>query len=447
MTFSEGLVTARSRIVFLLGLIVAFGIIIRLETLDLLNPEARPQVWQPQQTTGAPIVYSPNIPHPAIQPLTVEEREAAQIAWRYFERNYQPTGLVNSVDGFPSTTLWDTASYLMALIAAEQLQIISADTFAVRMGVALNSLAVLPLFGDMLPNKVYHTQTLQMVNYQNAPTEKGIGWSAIDQGRFLSPFHILVWDYPQFTPLVRQVLARWKMDKLVHNGKLFGAVYDSTQQIVFLQEGRLGYEEYAARAVSLLGYDVREAQRYDDFLAYVAIEGVEVPTDSRTPEKYYAHNYVVSEPYILDGLEFGWDAISAEFAYRVYQAQEARFQKTGILTAVSEDHLDQAPYFIYNTVFTDGKAWNCITDDGRDASDFRQLSVKAAFGWHALYRTAYTQKLMEAVRSLHDPQGGWYAGLYEKGQKPNKVLCCNTNAVILEALCYQQFGPLVPPGL
>ena len=112
---------------------------------------------------------------------------------------------------------------------------------------------------------------------------------------------------------------------------------------------------------------------------------------------------------------------------------------------MSEDNLDQAPYFVYNTVFTDGKEWNAITEDGTDASEFKTLSTKAAFGWHMLYETDYTKKLMDVAKTLYDPNKGWYSGLYEKTGKPNKSFTANTNGIILEALAYKQTGVLLKP--
>ncbi|HVI93233.1 MAG TPA: DUF3131 domain-containing protein, partial [Anaeromyxobacter sp.] len=48
--------------------------------------------------------------------------EAARIAWRYFERNYHPaTGLVNSVEGYPNTSMWDLGSTIFATVAAREL--------------------------------------------------------------------------------------------------------------------------------------------------------------------------------------------------------------------------------------------------------------------------------------------------------------------------------------
>jgi hypothetical protein len=145
----------------------------------------------------------------------------------------------------------------------------------------------------------------------------------------------------------------------------------------------------------------------------------------------------------MDGLEFGFDAQSKELAWRVFSAQEERFKATGILTAVSEDHIDVSPYFVYNTVYVAGKTWATITDNGVDASDYRSLSTKTVFGWYALYNTPYTAKMLQAIETLNDPAKGWYAGLYEKNKQPNKAITANTNAVILESLAYIKKGKLL----
>ena len=42
--------------------------------------------------------------------LTPREQAMAVKAWQYFVTNYQPaTGLVNAVNNYPSTTMWDSA--------------------------------------------------------------------------------------------------------------------------------------------------------------------------------------------------------------------------------------------------------------------------------------------------------------------------------------------------
>jgi hypothetical protein len=351
--------------------------------------------------------------------------------------------LVNSVDNYPASTLWDTASSLLGIIAAYRLELVTQGEFDARVTKILQSLAKIPLFENQLPNKSYNTESLAMVDYGNKPVERGIGWSAIDIARFLVPLNIIAWNYPQHLQAVRAVVKRWDWNKLLRRGYLYGTFVDKNGETVYVQEGRLGYEEYAAKAFSLLGMDTLSALQQTDFLKYVRVYDIQVPTDSRNPEQYGAHNYVVSEPYILDGIEFGWDDISREFAFRVYAAQQERFSKTGVLTAVSEDNIDQAPYFVYNTVYTDGKVWNCITDEGKNADAFRSISTKAVFGWHVLYGTPYTNKLLDRIRPLHDPGRGWYSGLYEKSQRPNKAITANTNAIVLESLAYKRFGKLM----
>ena len=50
--------------------------------------------------------------------LTPREMAVAVNAWQYFVHNLQPTtGLVNAVNNYPSTTMWDSASYLAALVS------------------------------------------------------------------------------------------------------------------------------------------------------------------------------------------------------------------------------------------------------------------------------------------------------------------------------------------
>ena len=435
MTFLQGLINARSHIIFIVGLLAAFGLIFVLETaqFDLKSPN--------QET----LTLSNNIPKPLQGNLTDEEQQWAKIAWVYFQNNYQPaTGLVDSVEKYPISTIWDTASYLMAIISAYRLELIDTQEFDKKMGHALQALAKLPLFDGQLPNKAYSTTTLQMVTLKNVVTERGTGWSAIDIGRILVPLNIITWNYPQFMPEVKAILMHWQLQNALKEGELQGAGIDAvTGNTVYVQEGRLGYEEYSAKSFNLLGLDVSRSNNYKDYLAYTTIYGIQIPIDKRNPEQFNAHNYVVSESYILDGLEYGWDFFSREFAYRVYRAQQERYKDTGKVTAVSEDNINGKPHFVYNTVYTDGKAWNAITEEGVDASKFKTVSTKAAIGWSMLYKTPYRDTLLGAVKQLYDPAKGWYSGIFEESQQPNDIITANTNAIILEALCFKKFGRLL----
>ncbi|WP_299013177.1 DUF3131 domain-containing protein [uncultured Photobacterium sp.] len=438
MEFKKALINARHHIVFIVGLLTALIIAFSIETRESA------------QTLGnITFEASEAIPLRESRVLTEEEFVWASTAWKYFENNYQEnTGLVNSVDGYPSTTMWDTASYLMGLLAAEKLNVISKPDFTLRTEKVLRTLARLPLIDGQLPNKAYNTKTLQMVDYANKPVENGIGWSAIDIGRILVPLNIMVWQYPEFNRLVNNVLGHWDIGEMITDGYLYGSRPDSRGSgMELVQEGRIGYEEYASKALSLMGRDVFNAMKYIDYLEFRNIDGVDIPTDLRDPAKYHAHNYVVSESYILDSLEFGADSVSKIFAHRVYKAQENRYKRTGVLTAVSEDNVDQAPYFVYNTVFSDGKEWNAITDKGEDASDLKTLSTKAAFGWFALYDTGYASLLVDDAKELFSEEKGWYSGRYESDGRINKAITANTNGIVLESLAYIENGPLLSVGI
>lgn len=440
MSFKQGLIRARSHLIFLFALITAFALVFWLERVDVSGTGSAISFEEQVEQTAD---FEPVEP----RPLTEQELVWAKIAWKYFQNNtIAETGLANSVDQYTASTLWDTSSYLMGVISAYRIGLIREGEFNARIYKALDSLAKLPLFEDKLPNKSYNTESLAMVDYTNKASEQGIGWSAIDIGRVMVPFNILVWDYPQHSRMVGKVLERWDVEPMLKGGTMFGAAVTDEGDTEYPQEGRLGYEEYASKSFNLMGMDVSAALDYLNFLKFVNVYGIEVATDSRDPQIYHAHNYVVSEPYILDGVEFGWDRVSREFAWRVYQAQELRYKETGILTAVSEDNIDQAPYFVYNTVFTDGEIWNAITEDGEDASEFKTLSTKAVFGWDALYATDYTQKMMDAIADAHDPERGWYSGIYEKTGEPNKAITANTNGIILETLAFRQDGKLMRIG-
>jgi len=440
MTFKEGLLAARSHIAVTLGLITTGVIVFLLSNIGVVK--MRVMTEQSKESTLT-IKITPDIPVASYGAITKKDIKRAKIAWEYFERNYVPeTGLVNSVDEFPFTTMWDTTSYFLGLISAYRVGIIDKEIFDQRVTKLLNTLAKLPLYQNQLPNKSYNTKTLQMVDYNNKPTDTGIGWSAIDMGRLFAPLNVLVYDYSKYIPLIKKIVGRWNFDRMFRDGVLYGTGHTGKVETVH-QEGRLGYEEYVSKSFALMGFDVSRAYRYLDWTGIVDLLGVRVPVDTRMPQKFGAHTYMLSEPYILDGLEFGWDYYSREFAYRIYLVQQKRWEKMGILTALTETALDMEPYFVYNSVYADGIPWGCMTDKGRHSSKWRTLSTKAALGWAYLYNTPYTKILERRVGKLYDKEKGFYSGIYEKSGRINKVITCNTNGIILEMIHYKKEGPFL----
>ena len=380
-------------------------------------------------------------------PLTPEEDSYARTAWQYFSANYQPgTGFVNSTGGYPSGTLWDLGNYLMAMNSARWLNIITQPEFDEKLNKFLGTIGSVKMFDGALPNKVYNAKTAEMVDYGNKLTPRGIGWSALDIGRMLAAFDVIRTCHPQYNDWLKGIVAKWQIAKSLKDDQLYGATVKPDGTTMLVQEGRLGYEEYAVRGYELWGFKANKALSLQPF-KFVDIYGLKIPVDTRDYQSTNANNYVVSESYILDGLEFGLQGEIGDYAARVLEAQKRRFQDTKQLTAVSEDNINAAPYFIYNTVYSNGVPWAAITDENKPIPQFRSISTKAAFGWRYLYpNSEYAKQVFDAVKTLKDPKNnGFYAGLYEATQQPNTSLTGNTNGLILEILYYKARGnrPLI----
>ena len=387
--------------------------------------------------------------------LNAREMAIAKNAWQYFVANYQPTtGLVNAVNKYPSTTMWDSASYMAAMTAARELGIIDKAEFDRRMLKLLATLNKLDLFRNELPNKAYNTITGQKVNYQNKPGE--IGFSALDIGRMLIWLKVIKERYPEYGNSIDNVLLGWNFTNVINPcGMLYGAYLENGQP-KYVQEGRLGYEEYGAAGFSLWGFGTCQSSQPQPY-ELAEIYCVMVPYDSRDPRMTSQHNYVVTESYVLYGLEFGFDKPEdrdnaprdyshpwmKNFADRVYQAQENRYAITGVLTARSEHQLDKSPYFVYDTVFSDGFNWNTITDKGQFVPNSAAVSLKAAMGMWVLWNSPYTDRLLDAIENANEAGKGYYEGLYENGDGPINEFTANNNGIMLEALLFKKEGKLL----
>ncbi|MEE9389093.1 MAG: DUF3131 domain-containing protein [Paracoccaceae bacterium] len=425
---------SRSPVFFVVGLLLAVGAAIYLDgAAQVLQSSGSNKInlETPLELTLAPPTA-----------LSEQDIKDAEIAWQYFVKNTEPeTGFVNAVSGIPSSTLWDLGSYLMALVSAYRIEQISEQEFDSRVENLLNSFARLELIEGKLPNKVYNTITLTMVDYQNNSIENGIGWSALDISRMLLAFRVLERHAPKYGVPIRDIIGKWDLSAMAVQGELIGASVDG-DSFQYLQEGRIGYEQYAARSAAMWGMDVAHAFSANRIIDWTTIEGVDVPIDLRNSASFQSISPTLSEPYILQGLEYGFDSESRLLAEQVYLAQEARYLATGIATMVSEDHINQPPYFLYSSIYSDGEAWAVLTESGDAYTDKRTLSLKAVFAWNAIFNTDYTNTLHQDILVLASGVDGWPAGIYEIDQQVNDVYTLNTNAVILESLQYKLNGPL-----
>ena len=378
--------------------------------------------------------------------LCAADMEMARIAWKYFENNYQAkTGLVNAADKYPSTTMWDTGSTLAATIAALELGIITKKEFDDRVVAMLATLKEIKLFKDEAPNKVYNTVTGDMVDYGNHVSVDGMGVSTLDLARLSSWLNILACLHPKHAIAAQNVILRWKFCNLIKEGQMNGLALDPvTKNLKVLQEGRLGYEQYAGKVFKMMGFDQSMSASYkNEFSSEIEIYGVPIAYDTRDPRKLGAYNYVVTESYVMDVFEHGFDAENTPLTNNIFEVQKRRWQQTGQVTAVSEDNVDRKPSFVYNTIFVAGSPWNTITDTGLDMDHLKSISTKAALAMAFLYpEDPYSGALIDSVSSAYDPEKGWYSGVYEKGLGYNDIITSNTNGVILSGLLYKKYGAL-----
>jgi len=145
----------------------------------------------------------------------------------------------------------------------------------------------------------------------------------------------------------------------------------------------------------------------------------------------------------MQAIENGFDDENQSLIENIYKVQKRRWQETGIVTAISEDNINRKPYFIYNTIFSDGKTWVAKTSKGEILQQHKTISNKAAIALAILYpEDEYSDVLLDKIKSAYHPEKGWYSGIYENGEGYNSTTTANTNGVILSALLYKKYGSI-----
>jgi hypothetical protein len=370
--------------------------------------------------------------------------DASRVAWRYIDAQYNAqTGLVNSVAGYRYATVWDIGSGLLALYSANQLSLLADPDYDQRMRRALQTLTETRLYDNAAFNKNYHTSDGRIAgrNGQEEETRDGYGWSALDLGRLLIALKVIAANQPQYAAQAQAIVARLNFSRLVgSDGYLHGEdLGPRSGRARSYQEGRLGYEQYAALGYAAWGHAPERAMRLTNARP-VTVLGVPLLADTR------GGDLLTSEPFVMYGLEAGWTPEIRDLAWRVLAAQEARYRQTGSVTIVNEDALNGPPYFLYYSVYADGKEFPVAPPEGAAPGPTpRTVSTKGAYGWHALLPSAYTWLAVQKVEGARTSRG-WGAGVFEESGRISGGENVNTAAVILEATLYTRRGrPLLQP--
>jgi hypothetical protein len=364
---------------------------------------------------------------------------AARDAWAFADSHYQPaSGLTIAVGSYPYATIWDIGSGVAALFCARGLALIDQATYETRMTTLLDTLGRMPLYDGAVFNKMYDARSGAMVGRDERPTARGFGWSATDLGRLLIWLKIVsVWD-ERFAPQAAAIVARNDLGRVVQAGYLRGEDLRGGTPHAY-QEARIGYEQYAAQGFAVWGQRAERALDAATNALPVWVYGEPLVADLRGDDR------LTSEPYFLMGLETGWDPWTAALTRRLLRVQQIRYEKTGVVTLVSEDAIAQPPaYFYYYSVYTNGRQFGVDVQDARLVVDGpRWVSAKAAFALHALMPGWYTQLAVDSVRGARGA-GGWASGVYEGSGRSTGTANINTAAVIMTAALYARLGhPLI----
>jgi hypothetical protein len=373
-----------------------------------------------------------------------EERQlfsaSAKAAWAYVDHHGQAgTGWIAPLSSYPFSTIWDIGSSLAALYCARQLGFLDEPAYNARMKKALETLSRVRLYNGRVFNKAYDTRNGAMLDARGQAGH-GMGWSSTDLGRLLLWLKIVAEGSPKMRDVAQAAVRRNDFSQVVKDGYFWGEDFNGkggTRHTY--QEGRIGYEQYAAEGFAAWGFRANHASSLTENAVPITIMGQSLPADVRQWDR------LTNEPFLLLGLEAGWDRETAALVKRLLLAQQGRYQQTGRVTITGEDAIDRPPhYFYYYCVYTNGKAFGVdVQNPAAMVEGPRWVSAKSAVAFQALMPTAYTKLALQKVMKAETP-AGWGSGVYENSGESTANLNINTAAVILSAaLMHQQGEPLL----
>lgn len=363
--------------------------------------------------------------------------EDARLAWRYIERMTHPdTGLCAGAAHLGAAgqlvisnqaTMWDLASQIQGIVAANQLGLLAADNAALRIVKILNNIPIKLIDGLRLPPLFVKTDRRAVFRS---------GFDFCDTGRFLIALD---------TAMLAGLLPATTAAAFFANLDLSATLRDGHP----FSHGRSGWSDgfanhctpYLARGLAKWGLAITSP--------YPALP--DTPTGDDRMRLLYSIAQIGAygtEPPLLEATELGPSPTTRCMADVLFDAQLRSFEITGRLKCVSETSLNMKPWFAYQGLRVDqpGEAgWVIRTGDPdpQYASDtflsnIEAISSKAAFLWAAHYPHPYSTRLLAVVRSTaRVPDLGFSVGVFVRDGAPMQGYSdINTNGVILSAIAY-----------
>jgi len=378
-------------------------------------------------------------------PLTPEDRQvymdAARSSWNFVNSITEPsTGLARAHARYSFITLWDVAGVIAANYVAHELGFINDATYDAHITRILATLSTVDLFENTAFNRIYDAQTGRMVD-NGSPAKIsniGAGYSSVDIGRLLIWLRIISTHQPKYAAQATQIVRRLNFRKILDDGRLQAVdVSPNGRSRDEFAEQEIGYQQYALSGFAMWGGRVdRDGLDVQHDVARIKIYDVPLLTNNSGNDR------VMSEPFIMIGIETGFRSPQlARQAAQVLAAQQARYQKTGIVTAVTEDAMPDPPYYFYYYRLWHNDRPFVVEGPGKDkeVSRPRWVSSKAAFGWSAVFPNPYTQLLLRTVQPARTAMG-YGAGVYEGTQRAAGIPSLNTAAIIMESALFRIRG-------
>jgi hypothetical protein len=368
----------------------------------------------------------------------------AKAAWSYFETT-DVEGVSEAIAGAGFTTPTALGDEIAALISAWRMGLIARSTFDSRIILVLRFLESAQLSGGVLPGRYYDIHSGQLLN---PPAKDGDpGWSSVDLGRLLIWLRILAEEQPKRAAMVDEIVSRWRLCAAIDDHGRPLLAFPADGRLITAIDAGTGYRDYAVQGLRAWGVQTRPASP-DPLDFTIKLEGLNMPL----PLGGQAEP-LMSPPLALIGMEFGWktpDGAPMTEDRRLFDlafdAQNRRFERTRTLTARGDYRRRSAPYAVVDSVMAAGYPWSTTDASGAPRADLALLSTRAAFGLHVLHpNSGYGRRLIRAVDGLRG-SGGWIEGRYERGAEGEDTKTAATNAFVLEALLYEQAGPLFPTG-
>jgi hypothetical protein len=376
-----------------------------------------------------------------VRPPSISQEREAKAAWQYFKTARSPeTGLVETSAGSGFTTPATLGDQLIAAIAARRLGVINRREYDASVSGVLGFMGRMELSQGLVPGVSSSGRIGRLVRLPSTAADPG--WSAVELGRLLVALRWLVEDNPTYKPFVANNLARWNVCPVVREGNLQrsygGEPADDTGT---------GWYDYAAQGFRYWGVAV-PSRELPSGSSSIELYGVSFPID----EQASGAEPLLTLPLALLALESGWRspeggrlAQEEQLFAKLIEAQSRRTLATGLLTARSTFRRSSSPYVVVNAVLQGGYAWSTAEGTGRSYPELALTSTATAFAGDAVTASAGMARARASVRTLFDPDRGWFEGRYELSGAHETTRTSLTNAVVLETLLRLNSGiPLSP---